>query len=138
MAQIVLDASIALKWFVDEADSDKARSLLEGSADLLAPDTIELEVIAVLIRNRKALLSYGVTAEDAVEELAATGLRLFPFSLLVADAVKLAIAHHAAFYDCMYLSLAERVGASLITADARFVRAFKGTRHAEHLTLLSD
>ena len=46
----VLDASVGLKWVVDEADSDKARRVLNdyrtGVRDLIAPDVFALESAA--------------------------------------------------------------------------------------------
>lgn len=44
MSLYVIDAGIAVKWFIPEPDSDKARQLLEhynqGADDLVAPDLI--------------------------------------------------------------------------------------------------
>ncbi len=44
MKTVVVDASVALKWFVDEAGSNQARLLLIRDLSLVAPDLIVAEV----------------------------------------------------------------------------------------------
>ena len=41
---LVVDASVALKWFVDEDGSDRAVALLDGDEPLIAPDLVVAEV----------------------------------------------------------------------------------------------
>ena len=47
---IVVDASVAVKWFVPEQDSDKASAILRSDQRLLAPDLIRIEVAATFTR----------------------------------------------------------------------------------------
>ncbi len=54
------------------------------------------------------------------------------------DAVRLALALDRPLYDCVYLALAHRVGATLVTADARFVNALAGTEHAGAIATLES
>ena len=42
---------------------------------------------------------------------------------LIDDAVRLAIALNHPVYDCIYLALAQQVGANVVTADKRFMNA---------------
>ena len=48
MSRIVIDASVAVKWFLPEQDSDAARAILHFGHDLLAPDLLYAEVGSVL------------------------------------------------------------------------------------------
>ena len=41
---VVIDASVALKWFVEEQGTDQAAALLAGNDLLIAPDLIVAEV----------------------------------------------------------------------------------------------
>lgn len=41
---IVVDASVALKWYVDEEDSERALALLNSGERLIAPDLIVAEL----------------------------------------------------------------------------------------------
>ena len=55
-----------------------------------------------------------------------------------ADAVRLALALDRPVHDCMYLALAHRLGARLVTADARFANALASTGHGGAVTMLAD
>ena len=39
-------------------------------------------------------------------------------------------------YDCVYLALAHRLGATVVTADAQFVRALAPTEHGAAVVTL--
>lgn len=40
----VVDASVAVKWFIEDNDSARARQLLAGDEALIAPDLVIAEV----------------------------------------------------------------------------------------------
>ena len=73
--QYVTDASIAVKWFVDEADSSRARKLkglyLEGAINLEAPSLLNYEVASALRFHPVAKLTSSQfrTVMDSLEEL---------------------------------------------------------------------
>ena len=48
-----------------------------------------------------------------------------------AGAVRLALALGHPVYDCVYLALAHRIGATVVTADLRFANALAPTEHGE-------
>ncbi|MGB9611588.1 MAG: type II toxin-antitoxin system VapC family toxin [Bryobacteraceae bacterium] len=50
---MVLDASVAIKWYVVEESHEEGLSLLDADAPLLAPRIIEVEVAsAIMARSR--------------------------------------------------------------------------------------
>lgn len=55
----VVDASVALKWFVDEPDSAPALALrnahIAGQSPLVAPDLLIYEVANALLHNSRLL-----------------------------------------------------------------------------------
>ena len=55
-----------------------------------------------------------------------------------ADAVRLALALDRPVYDCMYLALAHRLGARMVTADLRFANALASTEHGGTVAILAD
>ena len=55
-----------------------------------------------------------------------------------ADAVRLAEALDRPVYDCVYLALAHRIGARLVTADTRFANALATTEHIGTAVTLKD
>lgn len=123
MARYVIDASIALMWFVPEAHSPDAQGLLGPAHELHAPDLIFPEVGNVL---RKRVSGRHMSAAEAEAVLA--GLRRLPVQLhpaggLIAPAVRLAVELQQTVYDTLYLALAQQEQARLVTADRRFHKA---------------
>jgi predicted nucleic acid-binding protein len=70
----VLDASVALKWVLDEPDVERARLFREdyganGSTDLVAPDIFSIEIAHVLSKGfRQGKLS-SEEADDFLADL---------------------------------------------------------------------
>ena len=57
---------------------------------------------------------------------------------ICADAARLALALNWPVYDCMYLALAHRIGALMVTADLRFADALSSTEHGSAVVTLAD
>jgi predicted nucleic acid-binding protein len=119
-ATLVVDASVGLKWVVDEAGSDAAVALIAGRR-LMAPALFWIETAnALAMKARRGELSRAA-ANDAWRDLANAQLEIVP---LTAESVTpaLALAHdigHTA-YDCAYLAVALAAGCPVVTADRRF------------------
>lgn len=134
---LVVDASVAVKWLVEEEGSDAALSL--GERDLMAPSLLRIETANVL----RTLAARRAIAPEAAADLFRL-LQEAPVTLVEADdplerrALELALSLAHPVYDCLYLALAERTGRLLVTADARFLRALAGTGEAGRCRLLAD
>lgn len=133
---LIVDASVAVKWLVDEPDRLAARSLLDRNEQLQAPDFVFVEVANVLW---KKVSRRELTAEQAAEGVDSLP-RLFevvvPSSLVLGRALQMAIELNHPVYDCLYLACAERAGADLVTTDSRLAtRARSGSRHIRAHTL---
>ncbi len=133
----VVDTSVAIKWIVDEEDSDKAE-LLQG-ADMVAPALFRIEAGNVL----RTLVAKQVLANDRAIDLFLF-LQTAPVTIIDADellerrALDLALAFKHPIYDCVYLALAERMDRRLITADRRFIKTLSGTEHAARVLALES
>jgi len=133
----VIDASVGIKWVVDETGSEAARSL--AACDLYAPDLFPIECANILWKKVRLR---DLTRRDALERFDL--LRAAPVAIVatrdfMSQALDLAIVLQEPVYDCVYLALAMQRGLRLITADARLkaaARAFRGTRDVA--VLLSD
>ncbi len=134
---LVVDASVAVKWLVDEPERLAARSLLDRSEQLQAPDFVFVETANVLW---KKVLRGELTAQQAVEGVNSLP-RLFetiiPSTLLVARALRMAIEMAHPVYDCLYLACCEHVDADLVTADARFAAKVRATSLGDRVHGLS-
>jgi predicted nucleic acid-binding protein len=121
---IVLDASVVIKWFLQESDSEKAlqfkEELLRGKVDIIVPDLVLYEILNVL------RFKSGVT-EAAVKTILPAffdlGVEIItPSQRLLEETLHLSFVTELSVYDCVYLALANELGAKLVTADKRLVR----------------
>ncbi|MGA7615297.1 MAG: type II toxin-antitoxin system VapC family toxin [Thermoanaerobaculia bacterium] len=125
---IVLDASVALKWFApDEPLAAAASRVLDeverAPQQFLVPDIFMAECLAVLCRMR------GATAEkvqEAVELLESLGMSHIPVGHEVLQlAARYALEWKLSGYDAIYVALASLSGATWLTADQRAARRVK-------------
>ena len=127
MSLYVINAGIAVKWFILEPDSERARQLLEnynhGADDLLAPDLLIAEAANVFWKRAERSDITGREAADNLNDLLALNLPLTASSLLARKALTLAQAHHRSVYDCLYLALSIDLGCDLISSDERLYNA---------------
>ena len=125
---VVVDASLAVKWLVEEEDSDKAHAVLESwvSQDItrVAPYLMPFEVANALHRRVvRGELSVGDSAR-MIARLLGSRLELHQPPTLHLRALELASQlSQPAAYDAHYLALAEEFSCELWTADQRFHRA---------------
>jgi predicted nucleic acid-binding protein len=118
---LVVDASVAVKWLVDEPEHPVARSLLDRNEQLHAPDFVFVETANVLWKKvRRGELS-AEQAFEGVDSLPRLFETIVPSTLLVARALRIAIEMAHPVYDCLYIACSEHVDADLVTADAKFV-----------------
>jgi len=118
---LIVDASVAVKWFAAEEGSDRAEALLETGEALIAPDLVLAEVSNVMWKK----LHRGLLPPDqlvaAARRLPRYFEQLIPLGELVERATELTITLDHPVYDCFYLALAERERLPLISADSRLL-----------------
>ena len=123
---IIVDASLAVKWFLLEANSDAARKVLETHiGEIAVPALFGIEVAATLVREANADKPNAHYMRDAIARL--THL-MEDGSILIHDqppgqlarAANIAIDLGHPLKDCLYLALAMELGCDLVTCDARF------------------
>jgi predicted nucleic acid-binding protein len=118
---LVVDASVLATALIDDGrDGDRARGRLRGEA-LVAPAVVDLEVLSAF---RQQLARGAVDQrriELALDDLEAFRLRRVPHLPLL----RRCWAHRENLtpYDTAYVALAELLGATLLTADARLAKA---------------
>lgn len=120
---LVLDASIAVKWFNIEPFRDKALIIrdryVNGEIDLIAPDLLFYEVANALRYNPRFGMEEVKSALTALEDL---GIITYDFrGELREKAVELAYRFGITIYDASYVALALLQDAVLYTADKEVV-----------------
>ena len=120
---IIVDASVAMKWFVEETLHDEARHLLKYQRDIEAPDFILIEVANVAWKKAVRKEISSEQAQTIVHVIPQFIPALLPSSKLLERATALAIELLHPVYDCLYLACAELTGTVLVTADMRLCEA---------------
>src|SRR6478609_4206314 len=103
---VVVDASVAVKWFVPEENWPVARRLLALNLSLVAPDILAVETMSALLRkHRRQEVADGLPGQ-ALGMLAALRVETVPHGPLLRDATALSLRWRHAVYDCFYLLVA--------------------------------
>jgi predicted nucleic acid-binding protein len=117
MTDLVIDASVAIKWVIDEPGTNEALSLLRHR--LYAPDLLAAECANILWKKVRRKELSAEEAELAARLLQRADIELAPMRALLEPATRLAIALDHPAHDCTYLALAESMSCDLVTADRR-------------------
>ena len=132
--RIVIDASVAMKWVLDEPESQAAVALRDQ--ELIAPDLWLAEAANVLWRHARI----GEISNDQAIALFAELLHAPVASLSMEPhletALELAMEIGHPVYDCIYLALALHHRTHVVTADRRFASAASTGAHAGSVRLL--
>jgi predicted nucleic acid-binding protein len=135
---LVLDASVVIKWFIDESLHEFARQLLTDREALHAPDLLIPEVGNIAWKKMMRGELEEKHAQSIVGSLPDLPIVLYPSVELVDRAMQIASTIKHPVYDCLYLACAEAVGGRLVTADERLKRALADTSLATICRNLGD
>lgn len=134
----VIDASVAVKLFLSEEESEAAQRLASCGQELHAPRLLVSEVCnAIWSRARRGQID-NTEATALVDAVSDIPLRWHLDENICTDAIRLSLSYDRSIYDCMYLALAQQIRARLVTADRRFENALSQTEHADVIVNLSD
>jgi len=119
---IVLDASAAIDWLLQTPAGRQIEDRIYARNESLhAPHLLDVEVGQVLRRLVRESVIAPQRAEEAIQDLIALRITRCPHFVFLTRIWKL--RHNFSAYDAAYLALAERLGATLITRDARLASA---------------
>lgn len=120
MTDLVIDASVAVKWVVQESGTSEALALRK--AKLAAPDLIIPECANILWKKQKLGQLTTSEAAAAAQLLERADIELVPMGAQLHRATALAIELEHPAYDCFYILLALEKGCAFATADQRLLR----------------
>lgn len=120
---IVVDASIAFLWFVNEPDRSGADALLESDSTLLAPDLMAVEAANAWWKKLRRHEMERADVEQAITNMLALDIAWTSSATLLPSAARLAVELEHPVYDCLYLALAVSHAAPIATADKRLQQA---------------
>ena len=138
MSVLVVDASVAAKWYLHEPDTEHARRVLASGSDLHAPDFFLLEVDNILCKNiRRGNLTVQ-NGDDIRRALLRNPIEYHPTAQLRDHAYALANQTRRSVYDCLYLALAVMLGGQMVTADRRLHESLSPRPLGEHVLWVAD
>jgi predicted nucleic acid-binding protein len=127
---MVLDASVAAKWFLPPRDEQLVSEALKlfrdydaGRVRLIVPDLFWVEFGSIArkaVRRQRWSQSEADTAVTRVRELE---LESFDCKSLLRAAFNIASVGGRSVYDAIYVALATETRSTMITADERLVNA---------------
>ena len=136
MRMLVVDASVAIKWVVEEVGTPDALALRRyrfSAPDLLIPECAN--ILWKKVRRREISREEALLAARLLER---ADIDLVPMRQLLEPAIRLATALDHPAYDCSYLSLAQSTGRSFVTADTRFCAKMQGQVPPDQVLNLAD
>lgn len=135
---LVIDASVACKWFFQEDLSREARELAQSDATFDAPDLILAECASAAWRRVRSETIPRAQARAFLNALPRWFETLVPSARLHEAAFEMACVLNHPVYDCLYLALADEQETRLITADRAFVERVAGSRWTARIEILSE
>jgi predicted nucleic acid-binding protein len=127
-AILVVDASIAVKWYVPEDGSRAAAELLDRGDVLVAPDLLAAELGNILWKKvRRGELTPDEATEMATAFVTHCPVRLRSSTLLLSAALEIAVRFDRTVYDALYVALAVAEDGRLVTGDERLCNTLQGT-----------
>jgi predicted nucleic acid-binding protein len=124
---LVIDASIAVKWVVEEHGTAEAL-VLRQKAKLIAPELLIAECAKILWKK----VQRGELLKDeallAARLLQGAEIELLPTRFLFEAATRISIEIDHPAYDCLYLALALEKKCQFVTADERLLRKLQQGR----------
>lgn len=135
---VVVDASVVVKWFIPERDHANALALrddyLDGDVSLFAPALLPFEVINAL---RYSGHFEGDSLIASAESLSDYGIELHSF-INSGPVAETANYLDVPVYDASYLALARTVDGRTYTADDQFMAATEKTRLGERISHINE
>jgi len=139
---LVIEASVLIKFYVPEILSDRADRLFakvgDKEIDLLAPDLIYPEAGNILWKKQRLKELTPSEVEEITDAILSLPLKIEASESLLPLAVDIAIAYGITVYDALYLSLARVYETTLITADRKLVEVLAKTDQKDSVTWLGS
>lgn len=142
MIEIVIDASVVVKWFIEENESDKAKFLrdkfIDGQIELFIPSLLYFEVMNALKYSK---LFDPSELNDAGESLENYGFKVITIKNEIRECmIKIAVDHDMSIFDASYLGISIALGKIFCTADEKIIKKLpsKLKKHGKSLKQVED
>ena len=139
---LVIDASVLIKFFVPETLSEKAEALLEslehGDVGLFAPDLIYPEAGNILWKKHRLKELTRSEIEEITESIISLPLNIEASKSLIPLAIDIGMAYRITVYDALYVSMARVYETIAVTADKKLFDAMIKTDLKKYISWLGS
>ena len=135
---LVVDASVAVMWFVPEPHSITAKEILTRDDTMHAPDSFQAEVVSVLCRKIQIEELQADEGREALNAFMQLPIQFHSTADLLVPAFEITLESRQYVYDCVYLILAAQLDIRMVTADRRFYKAIQKTEFKSHIGWIED
>lgn len=136
--EYVVDASVAIKWYLPEDHSIYAARLPLLDAQLHCPDLMFAEVGNILWKYVIRAECSRNRADTILRELQTLSIKIWDTYKIAEDAFDIACRTKRTFYDSLYLALAVKEDCRMVTADLKLYNALKETSLKKHILWIED
>ncbi|MDX2277801.1 MAG: type II toxin-antitoxin system VapC family toxin [Hyphomonadaceae bacterium] len=133
---MIIDANVALRWFLNEPGAEAAAQCFAQGAQPLAPELVLAEIGNGLWKAvQKRRIDPSIAAIYLHRAPSLYG-ELRSLSALYVSAYEISVALNHPIYDCFYLALAEELRQPLLTTDFKLQSRTDGTRWRSLVSVL--
>jgi predicted nucleic acid-binding protein len=130
MTNLIIDASVAAKWYLRDESEPLVREALQilegyvrGDLQLLVSDLFWDEIGNIFWKSVRQGRQTKSQAEAALVSLHARQFPTVPSHAVLNKAFGIATRFGRSFYDSLYIATAQRFQSKLVTADEKLARA---------------
>lgn len=134
----VVDASVAVKWYIPEIYEREAARLLKGRHRFHVPELILPEIGNIIWKKVRRGEIDKSTGETIIAAAARKRWTIHPHKSILRSAFAGAEATGQTVYDWTYLALAVSLSCEFVTADERFFKALNASPLATNLKWIGD
>lgn len=135
---LVVDASVAIRWYVEAPGTPAAIAILDSEEPLVAPDLVVAEVANVAWKLARAGQITHEHGSRIAAALPSAFSKLISAASLATRALEISSHLDHPVCDSLYIALAESQQGQLITADKRLGRAVENTEWEPLVLRLAD
>lgn len=135
---VIVDASVAAKWFFEEKYSDESLLLLGNPYELHAPEFFFLEIDSILCKRTRRRELSELEAFEIHDEIRSIPFQSYHTLDLQERTFEMALETGQSIYDCVYLALAESLEGCMVTADRKFFLALQGSPLEDYILWIED
>jgi hypothetical protein len=135
---VIVDASVAVQWFLPERNSEAAVRLRGKEYQLFAPNLLFLEINNVLLKHVRRKEISRATAGRIRAAIAHSPILVHSDRMLLDPAYALADQTGCSLYDALYLALAVNLHGQLVTADRRLYNGLASSLYSKYILWVED